>query len=145
LDRAGLLRIGDSECDFTIQETARTAVCWELGVLWARSADARWDRIVIAYNGAVYDLRPTHLAGLESPLVIEDNGKVLAVLEALRERPALAKEILPVLPIVAQNLTDGVIVREAKRSLECYVQKCEQVHRLLGQIDLVLGGGIEVM
>jgi hypothetical protein len=138
LDEAGFLRIGDIDSDFTIQEGGRTALCWELGVLWARSVDARWKRVVIMHNGAVYDLRPTHLEGLESPLVIEDNGKVLAILDALRERPALAKELLGLLPAIAQNLTDGIIVKEVKQSLSAYVQKSEEVHRLLGQIDLVL-------
>jgi hypothetical protein len=71
LDHARLLCLGDDDCDFTIQETARTAINWELGVLRARSAAAGWDRIVVTHNGAVHDLRPTRLAGLESPLVIE--------------------------------------------------------------------------
>jgi hypothetical protein len=143
VDRAGLLRIGDSESDFAIEEDGCTGICWELGVLWARAVDAQWHRVVVAYNGELYDLRPTRLEALESPLVIDDSGKVLAVVDALRERPALAKEDLRVLPPIAQNLTDGVFVREVKRSLDSYIQKSEEVHSLLGKIDLVLAANAE--
>lgn len=138
LSRDGTLRVGDNEADYSLQESGCTGVCWDLGVLWARSTEGQWHRLVLAFRDELYDLRATKLEGIEAPLAIEDAGQVLDIVEAMIERPALAKEVSRVLPAIAQNLTSGAYVGDAKRSLDCYIRRSEAIHELVGQIDMVL-------
>lgn len=138
LDSEGILRIGANKEDFTLQEVNVSAICWEMGVLWAKNDDANWHRVVMAYNDQLYDMRTTKLAEMETKPNIKDSGQVINILEALKERPALAPEIMTVLPPIAQNLTNGIIVKEVKRSLDSYIKKSDKVYELLGQIDLAL-------
>lgn len=133
----GVLRIGDSGADYSIEESARTGICWDLGILWSRSETGSWHRLVLSFRDAVFDLRATRLEALETHRNVEDDG-VLGVLEGLIARPALAKEVLPVLPGIAQNLTTGVYVADAKRSLDAYITRGESIRELIGQIDLTL-------
>ena len=142
LGRDGTLRIGDNEADYSLQEEGCTGICWDLGVLWSRSADGAWHRLVLAFRDELYDLRATRLSGMEATLTIEDAGQVLDIIEAMIERPALSKEILRVLPAIAQNLTSGVYVSDAKRSLDCYIRKSEPIHELIGQIDMVIDASV---
>lgn len=138
LDSNGILRIGDNEKDFTIQESNVTGICWEMGVLWARDEQTSWHRVLLAYNNQLFDMRTTKLSEMEAQLNIKDAGQVINILEALKERPALSQEIMTVLPPIAQNLTNGVIVKEVKKSLESYINKSDKIYELLGQIDLAL-------
>ncbi|OHT06253.1 hypothetical protein TRFO_25734 [Tritrichomonas foetus] len=138
LDSSGILRIGDNEADFTLQEKNVTGICWEMGVLWARDNNANWHRVVMAYEDQLYDMRTTKLSGMEAELNIQSAGQVINILEALKERPALSQEIMAVLPPIAQNLTDGIIVNEVKKSLDAYIKKSDSIYELLGQIDLAL-------
>lgn len=138
LDSSGVLRIGDNKEDFTLQESNVTGICWEMGVLWARNENAIWHQVVMTYNDQLFDMRTTKLSEMEAKLNINDSGQVINILEALKERPALSQEILKVLPPIAQNLTNGVIVKEVKKSLDSYINKSDKIYELLGQIDLAL-------
>jgi hypothetical protein len=75
---------------------------------------------------------------MEVPLAIEGPERVTEVLNALRDAPAIAREVLGVLPLIAQDLTDGAIVGEIKQALDGYITRTGAVQQLLGQIDLVL-------
>jgi uncharacterized protein YeeX (DUF496 family) len=76
---------------------------------------------------------------MERELQIKDSGKVIDILENLKERPAMSKEVLGVLPAIAQDLRDGVFVKEVRDNLDGYIRKSVIVEEVLGQIDLVLG------
>ena len=138
LDSDGVLRIGDNEADFTLQESDVTGICWEMGVLWARNSTSSWHRVVMVYDDQLFDMRTVSLAGMEAELNIQNTGQVINILEALKERPQLSQEIMSVLPPIAQNLTEGIVVNEVKRSLDAYIKKSDQIYELLGQIDLAL-------
>lgn len=138
LDKDGTLRVGDNESDFTFQESNVTGICWEMGILWYRDTDAKWTQLVMAFQDQLFDLRTTKLEGMEAQLKVNDTGKVVEILEALRERPAMAPEIMKILPPVAQTLTAGIIVNEVKYSLDAYIKKGESIYELLGQIELAL-------
>jgi hypothetical protein len=141
LDKDGLLRIGDNDSDFSLQEMNCSGICWDLGVLWSRNLGGEWHRVVLAFNDELYDLRCVKLDGMERPLKIEDSGKVIDVLETLKERPTMSKEVLKVLPAIAQDLRDGLYIQEAKVSLDVYIKKSEAIQEVLGQIELVLSSG----
>lgn len=139
LDSSGVLRVGDSESDFALQETGVSGVCWNMGTLWVRSGDGRWRGIVLCHNDELFDLRLERLQQLEAPLIFAPGpGAVADVLAAFRERPALSKEMLRVLRPLSQNLQSGIIVQESKCTLDSYIKKGEQINRLLGQIDFAL-------
>ena len=139
LDNKNVLRIGDSESDYTLQETNVTGICWNMGVLWVRSVDCNWRGIVLSYNDQLYDLRINKLSQLEAPLnFTSNNNTIVDILDCFKERPALSKEMFKVLRPLSQNLNNGIIVQESKCTLDSYIKKGEQINRLLGQIDFAL-------
>jgi hypothetical protein len=138
LDPLGRLRIGTADGDCEFEEPDVAAACWEFGVLWARGGDRKWRRLLLALRDELYDLRPTRLEHMEVPLAIQGPGRVVKVLNALRHAPALAREVLEVLPPIAQDITDGAIVGDVKQALDEYITRTGAVQQLLGQIDLVL-------
>jgi len=140
LDADGLLRVGDNEGEYSIQENQVSGICWDMGMLWARSKDGKWSKVALTHEDQIFDLRATHLNGLEAPLAIKDNGKVIDILETLIERPALSQEIMRVLPPIAQQLKNGIIVREAQKSLETYINKYQMIEEVIGQIGMIVDG-----
>ncbi|EAY20924.1 hypothetical protein TVAG_437500 [Trichomonas vaginalis G3] len=138
LNNAGLLRIGDNEGEYSIQENGVTGICWDMGMLWARNNNGKWHKCVLSFDDQLFDMRAQMLKGLETPLEVPSSGNVINVLEAIIERPAMSSEIMTVLPPIAQKLRQSTIINDALKSLDTYISKSGQIDKLLGQIDLAL-------
>ncbi|KAH0794587.1 hypothetical protein GPJ56_001612 [Histomonas meleagridis] len=138
LDSDGIMRVGDDSSDFIFQESDVSGICWEMGVLWARSLEGVWHGVVMSYNDQLYDLRTVMLSQLEPPIDLQGTGRIVRILEAFKERPAMSKDMMMFLPPISQNMTDGIIVDEAKYSLDAYIKKSEQINEILGKLELAL-------
>lgn len=138
LNNSGLLRIGDNEGEYSIQENGVTGICWDMGMLWTRNNEGKWHKCVLSFDDQLFDMRAEMLKGLETPLEVPTSGNVINVVEAIIERPAMSKEIMTVLPPIAQKLRQSTIINDAIKSLDTYISKSGQIDELLGQIDLAL-------
>ena len=138
LDNNGLLRIGDNEQEYAIQENDVTGICWDMGMLWARNSESKWRKICLAYDDQLFDMRVSMLSGLEIKPEMQASGNVIDVIERIIETPATSDEIMKVLPPIAQRLRKSRVINEAISSLDTYISKSGQIEELLGQIDLIL-------
>ena len=138
LDNNGLLRIGDNEEEYAIQENDVTGICWDMGMLWARNSESKWRKICLAYDDQLFDMRVSMLNGLEIQPKMQTSGNVIDVIERIIETPATSQEIMEVLPPIAQRLRKSRVINEAISSLDTYISKSGQIEELLGQIDLIL-------
>ena len=138
LDNEGLLRIGDNEGQYSIQENNITGICWDMGMLWGRNNNNIWKKISMTFDDQLFDLRSSKIEGLEAPLLINEQLKVIDVVETIIERPSLSQDIMKTLPSVAQQLKNGIIVKEALHSLETYINKIGSIEEMIGQLDLIL-------
>ena len=138
LDSSGLLRIGDNEEEYAIQENDVTGICWDMGMLWARNREGKWRKICLSFDDQLFDMRVSKLSGLEITPEVQESGNVIDVIERIIETPATSMEIMKVLPPIAQRLRKSRVINEAISSLDTYISKSGQIEELLGQIDLVL-------
>jgi hypothetical protein len=95
------------------------------------------------FSDELFDLRCVKLEGIERELEVKDSGKVIDVLDSLKEYHAMSQEVLRFLSAIAQDLRDSIFVKEVGDGLDAYIGKAVIVEYVPGQIDLLLCLGTE--